>query len=411
LEAGWIDLARRRFQAIQPHPGSPFPCPPAFATFFATATKVRKATVDKLVRPPALATAFTQQQIPSNSMKPNLATVAPALAAGLALLLPTAASAAVTYDWVTVGNPGNAGDTQVMSDSTSGYGAVADTYRIGKYEVTNAQYTDFLNAVDPSGTNPNGIYNVNMGSNVRGGISFNSGAANGTKYSVKANMGNKPVNYVSWYDSARFANWMNNGQGTGDTETGTYTLTGNTGLPTRNTNSTIWLPSENEWYKAAYHDPVNAGADGNSTVDYWLYPTQSDSAPTLATATAIGDVGNSGTNVANYILGADWNGQNGNVTTVGSAGAGSASYYGTFDQGGNLWEWNEAIIYSSRGLRGGSWFHFDVHLQSSFRNLSGPAVEIGYFGFRLASVPEPSSVLMAWLAGVALLTRRRRPSL
>jgi formylglycine-generating enzyme required for sulfatase activity len=333
--------------------------------------------------------------------RPASAALLPALSTGLALFLGTAAPAAVTIDWVTVGDPGNANDT-------TGYGAVADTYRIGKYEVTNAQYTGFLNSVDPTGVNPNGIYDLNMGNLVRGGISFNPGAANGAKYSVKTNMGNKPVNYVSWYDAARFANWMNNGQGAGDTETGAYTLTGNTGLPTRNTNSTIWIPSENEWYKAAYHDPSPSGPAG--TDDYWLYPTRSDSVPTIATATVIGDVGNPGTNVANYLSGADWNGQNGNVTTVGSAGAGSASYYGTFDQGGNAWEWTEAIIGSSRGYRGGSFIHDGFIMQSSYSNSNLPTGGDSFIGFRLASVPEPSGSLMFGFAGVAFLTRRRRPT-
>jgi formylglycine-generating enzyme required for sulfatase activity len=330
-----------------------------------------------------------------------------ALALGFAISIPSASPAAVTYDWVTVGDPGNSNDT--INGGAPNYGAVADTYRIGKYEVTNAQYREFLNTVDPAGTNPNGIYNASMGSDERGGISFNSGAANGAKYSVKANMGNKPVNYVSWYDAARFANWMNNGQGAGSTETGAYTLSSGP-LPTRNTNSTIWLPSENEWYKAAYYDPSAGGPPGAD--NYWLYPTRSDSAPTVATATAIGDVGNPGTNVANYLLGANWNGQNGNVTTVGTAGAGSASYYGTFEQGGNVWEWNEAIISSSRGLRGGSFLGFGGSvLQSSARNGTNPTGEDSDVGFRLASVPEPSSVLMMGLGGLALVTRRRRPTL
>jgi hypothetical protein len=77
---------------------------------------------------------------------------------------------AVTIDWVTVGDPGNAADD-------TGYGAVAESFRIMKFEWTNSQYVDFLNAVDPNGTNPNSVYNANMGSNARGGISFTSGAA------------------------------------------------------------------------------------------------------------------------------------------------------------------------------------------------------------------------------------------
>ena len=68
---------------------------------------------------------------------------------------------AVTIDWVTVGNPGNANDT-----IGAGYGAVASSYQIGKYDVTICQYTEFLNAADPNGTNTNGIYNAAMGTDL-----------------------------------------------------------------------------------------------------------------------------------------------------------------------------------------------------------------------------------------------------
>jgi formylglycine-generating enzyme len=130
----------------------------------------------------------------------------PALVALMLASLSVSPAHAVTIDWVTVGDPGNAAD-----DTT--YGAVADAFQIMKFEFTNSQYTDFLNAVDPSGTNPNAVYSADMGSNARGGISFTSGAASGSKYAVKTNMGDKPVNYVSWFDAARVANWLQNGQG------------------------------------------------------------------------------------------------------------------------------------------------------------------------------------------------------
>jgi hypothetical protein len=120
---------------------------------------------------------------------------------------------AVTIDLVTVGDPGNTTDT-------TNRGAVATSFQIMKYEWTNSQYVDFLNAVDASGTNPNSVYNTAMGSDVRGGISFTSGASPGSKYATKTNMGDKPVNYVSWWDAARVANWLQNGQGSGSTETG-----------------------------------------------------------------------------------------------------------------------------------------------------------------------------------------------
>ena len=69
----------------------------------------------------------------------------------------------VTFDWATVGNPGNA-------DDTTGLGGIDYTYRISKYEVTNSQYTEFLNAVDPYGFNSLGLYDPKMSSNASGGI-------------------------------------------------------------------------------------------------------------------------------------------------------------------------------------------------------------------------------------------------
>jgi formylglycine-generating enzyme required for sulfatase activity len=219
--------------------------------------------------------------------------------------------------------------------------------------------------VEPTGANAN-----------VGGISFNIAGANGAKYSVKSNMGDKPVNYVSWYDADRFTNWLNNGQGNADTETGANTLNGNNGLITKNSGPgvTVWLSSEDEWYKAAYYDPtLNSGAGG-----YWTYATQSNSAPTVATADSSGNASNPGANVANYNSGADWNSLNGNVTTVGSAAANN--YFGTADMNGNVWEWNVAVIGSSRGLRGGSWP--SGSLAASFRNSNVPCSANGSPGRR-----------------------------
>jgi formylglycine-generating enzyme required for sulfatase activity len=321
------------------------------------------------------------------------------LAATAALI--TSASASVTIDYVSVGNAGNAADT-------TGYGAVSYAYQIGKYEVTNAQYATFLNAADPTGANANGIYNANMGSNDRGGITYTAGAASGAKYTIRTSMGDKPVNYVSWYDAARFANWLHNGQGSGSTETGAYTLTLNTGIITKNVGANVYLPSEDESYKAAYYDPTPGAGGGDN---YWLHATQSDTAPTIASANSTGDISNPGANVANYASGADWGTplQNGNVTTVGSAGALAESYFGTADQGGNVWEWNDAVISgSSRALRGGSFIDLEFNLRSSGRFGFVPSDEFNFIGFRVASVPEPTSLLLTMLAGGVMLIRRKR---
>jgi formylglycine-generating enzyme required for sulfatase activity len=254
-----------------------------------------------------------------------------------------------------------------------------------------------------------------MGGNVRGGIS-RGGVAGSFTYATKSDMANKPVNFVSWYDAARFANWVQHGQptgpeGPGTTEDGAYLLLGGTATPsngltvTRDPTSSYFLPSENEWYKAAFFNP------GNS--QYFLYPTASNAAPVVGNAIDTvgptrGNIGNPGTNVANYNNGADWNAQDGNVTTIGTAGAASASPYGTFDQGGNIQEWNESLgTASTRVLRGGSWSNNFLFLQSGNRSISSPTTESNNIGFRIAQTPEPAS-LSALASGAVLLRRRRR---
>ena len=221
----------------------------------------------------------------------------------------------VTFDWATVGNPGNTGQGQ----SPGPFGAVSYNYRISKHEVTNEQYATFLNAV--AATDSNGLYHTFMGSDVRGGIT-RSGPSGSYTYSTKTNMGNKPVNYVSFFDAMRFTNWLENGQGAGNTEAGVYTI-GNGLNETRATGSRFFITSEDEWYKAAYHK--NDGVTGN----YWFYPTSSDIFPMVAMADMFGNISNPGSNVVNHNRGADWNGLNGNVTTVGSAL--STSPYGTLE--------------------------------------------------------------------------------
>ena len=323
--------------------------------------------------------------------------------AGLAAVLLAAggATADVTIETVPVGNPGNADD--IHGD---GYGGVAYEYNIGKYEVTAGQYTEFLNAVDAAGTDPYDLYNSDMGSGY-GGITFTAGDPNGTKYEVRPGRGNMPVNYVSFWDACRFANWLHNGQGAGDTETGAYTL-----MPDGIANNTVtrnpawqWaVTSDDEWYKAAYYD-------GGSSV-YYDYPTGSDTAPTAESP--------AGTDLVNGS--ANYNPAVGPLLAVGDPSAvddltdvgayttkPSDSPYGTFDQGGNVWEWNEPILGPSyRGVWGGSFGSGDFTLRAAIQLGISPTDDSSGIGFRVSEVPEPGSAALLLASVVGLLARRRR---
>ena len=289
-----------------------------------------------------------------------------------------------TIEMVTVGDPGNTADT------LTGYGAVAYTYRIGKYEVTNDQYAEFLNTVDPTGANALGLYNGKMSYDPQAQITLTPGNPNGSKYVVATNLGNKPPNWVSFWDAARFCNWLHNGQGLGDTEHGAYEGIGNAATCARQSGAKFFVPNENEWYKGAYYEPGATTSDGNA---YWLYPTRSDIAPTLATADSVGNINNPGTNVANYLSGAVWNGGP-NVTTVGSAGPASASYYGTFDQGGNLYELMELDNSTLKVQWRGSAYSWGAdRMISSYRYPYNPQFEARAQGFRVAAAVAQEGTL------------------
>ena len=290
--------------------------------------------------------------------------------------------------------------------TTTGYGAVGYTYNIGKYEVTAGQYTEFLNAV--AATDTYGLYNTNMWSSTYGCKIQRSGTSGNYTYSVASDYANRPVNYVSLGRLGRFANWLHNGQPTGaqslsTTEDGAYSLNGATTdaallAVTRKTDWKWAVTSEDEWYKAAYYK------GGSTNAGYWDYPTSSDTAPGRDMADALGQQRQLLHGTLRYPI------DSGKYTTVVGEFQNSDSPYGTFDQGGNVWEWNEAIISSSsRGLRGGSFVYDSYYLLASHRNGGCPTLEDVNIGFRVASVPEPGSlIMMAMIAVTALLYYRRK---
>ena len=304
--------------------------------------------------------------------RPNLGLL-PVLAAVAGLsLAASSALASITIPTVPVGNPGN--------------NSVTYTYDIGATEVTNAQYTAFLTAV--AQTDTNNLYSTNMAGSF-GGIT-RSGSPGSYTYSAISGRENHPVNYVSFWDATRFANWLHNGQPTGaqsntTTENGAYTLTAGgiaANAITRNAGWQWAVTSEPEWYKAAYHQPASLGGDSD---DFWLYPNSSN---TITTAQA------------------NYNNAIGDFTPVGSY---APNFYGTFDMGGNAWEWNESIQGGSsfRGIRGGFFGDPDITLSANFPIDGDPAGQFFNVGFRVVAIPSPSSVALLAIGGV-LAGRRRR---
>jgi len=311
--------------------------------------------------------------------------------ANVALAMPV--SAVVNIDFVTVGNAGNA--------NNGGSGAVEYVYQISKNETTIAQYAEFLNAV--AKTDTYGLYSSSMFISLVRGIS-RTGVSGSYTYLVSPGSGNRPITYTSWFDAARFCNWAHNGQLSGvqdasTTERGAYTLDGKVSGTdvTKDVGATVWIPSQNEWYKAAYYDPSKTSRTGGG---YWQYPNQSDA----LNGNTVGVLG-----AANYFDG-DYVGSGSSslptsnvLTDVGAYGADSESYYGTNDQGGNVMEWTDSISTISdpneaRVLRGGSWHENGSSMSSGTKWIALPTSEYASMGFRVASVagfvPEPGSLIL-----------------
>lgn len=281
------------------------------------------------------------------------------------LLISTTVSAR-QIEWVLVGEPNNEPDE-------TGFGGVSYEYFISMYEITNQQYCEFLNFVAIDDTY--GLYSAEMSSSRFGGIE-RFGERSDYYYAVKQGREKHPVNFVSWHDCLRFANWLQNGmpegkQDVNTTEDGAYTFDGPESVGPRNKDAVFFLTSEDEWYKAAYYkaDSLNAG--------YWRYATQNDNQPVIEKPPGGANSANAGFNPADGLtpVGAYWD---------------SFSAYGTFDQNGNVFEWTETRFNNVQWcIRGGS---FDISprtMKASVRDRNSVLhSESHNFGFRVAALPE-----------------------
>jgi formylglycine-generating enzyme required for sulfatase activity len=272
------------------------------------------------------------------------------------------------------------------TNPTSGYGIVANGYRMGIYEITNDQWNKFQAAYGPVTGSDDGYF--------------------GSFSDLHTGTTNVPTNKTSWYEAAQFVDWLNTSTNhqpaykfTGTQGTSDYTLAVwsptdpgyDAGNPYRNKGAFYFLPSEDEWVKAAYW---NGAA-------LQTYATKAGESLTQGNGT-------SGTGW-NYSFatspGGPWN-----------VGSGSQELNGTYDMMGDNWEWMESPYssgdygtHSPRGLRGGDWNDPPSSLASPNRLSISPTTESSSIGFRVASVPEPGSLAMtAMIAVTALLYFRRK---
>ena len=268
------------------------------------------------------------------------------------------------------------------TNPTSGYGIVANDYRMGAYEVTNDQWTKFKNSLGvPVTGDPTYAYDYDpywTGTSV-------------------------PTNCASWYEAAQFVNWLNTSTGhqaaykfTGTQGQSNYTLTtwstaeadNGTNLY-RHKDAQYYLPTENEWVKAGYWNGTTLQT----------YATKAGESLTQGNGTS----------------GTGWNYDYNTMQQPWNVGSGSQELNGTYDMMGNVWEWMESPYSdpnygtaSNRGLRGGSCYNYDDSLASSYRFNLNPGNEYDGVGFRVASeVPEPASMGLLTLGGLALLKRKR----
>jgi formylglycine-generating enzyme required for sulfatase activity len=276
-------------------------------------------------------------------------------------------------------------------------GKVNYDYSIGKYNVTIEQYCAFLNAV-ASVEDKYNLYDVNMGIDLNICGITRSGKLGSYSYTIMNNLGDssqRPITYVSCYNIFRFSNWMTNGQPSGEqndstTENGSYKLivdpiTKETSVEKLYDTSKdmYYMPTENEWYKAAYYSPnyKNTGLPG-----YYLYATQSDDKPSNFLSES-----KTSRNAANYVDGVNYcvtqqaffDVKQNYLTAVGTF-ARSRSYYGTFDQTGLVYNLLESNISESEFItRGGFWAGGSVSMTKNTSAIIRENTSAESDGFRL----------------------------
>ena len=301
-----------------------------------------------------------------------------------------------TMDFVTIGNPGNGPDTFPDQQQR---GRVDYIYNLAKYEVSRNMINKFNASFPLQSPSPITIADMSY---------FN------------ANGPNRPATGISWNEAAKFVNWLNSSKGYQEPYkfVGSNIIEWQSGLYSgnnryRHKDAYYFLPNSDEWYKGAYGSPSGLWYDFATGMDIDDFNGKGGPTPVLSgTASGTAVYGSLDLN-ANPIL-----------VPTGPADiseAGGLSPFGTMAQGGNVFEWVEIWKEgynqgnNNQIALGGSWEvttqdgYAAPELTSAYNGLvKGRSQEDLYLGFRVASVPEPSSFSLLVLGGVVVALGRRK---
>jgi sulfatase modifying factor 1 len=268
-------------------------------------------------------------------------------------------------DFVQIGDANKAADTH-LDPERNGYGSVGYNYKIGVGEISFSQFS-----------------------------ASDVGSGNENHWTNSLGSADAPAVRITWHEAARYCNWLTSG----DAKVGAYTIDSNdkvTGALTRagilaSGETYFVLPTEDEWYKAAYYNGSG----------YSRYANGTDTVPELGVG-------------AMYKTNTVWTVQEGLLEENND----------THNMMGNVWEWTESpldgsvlttgsVITASMAFRGGAYNQNDARLGADHRESGNPTVSHESVGMRVVVIPEPGTISLMSLSTVGLfitrsLRRRKR---
>jgi formylglycine-generating enzyme required for sulfatase activity len=307
---------------------------------------------------------------------------------------------------VTIGAPGNpAYSGPDVNQTVTGRGSVPYEYRLGRTEVTTAQWMEFYESFygrAPHLTSPVRWGAVDRGSGQSPRFALNSSIPDA---------GLLPVSGPSWRTAAMFCNWLHNDKRTdlsavmnGAYDVSTFGYTGPSGniftdQAAHNPDARYWIPTIDEWIKGGFYDPNHGGAGVGG---WWWNTPAGTNVPLIHGPPGMGQA-NSAFSLPD---GGEYRIPLGSYSTV-------QSPWGLLDMAGATSEFtetirnNDGILY--RRVMNSRWGRSDAGVDSIYA-IGGefPSFPSLFYGVRIASVvPAPSAWLGVVVASGWYLRRRR----